>query len=71
MRDARRQGYAIDDGNFARGIMAIAAPVLDRAGQTAFTVSAVMFRNQFDDAGIAELGAALGQLGNTLSETLF
>lgn len=69
--EARRQGYAIDDGNFARGIMVIAAPVLDKNGKIAFTVSAVMFRNQFDQAGIGELGNALHTLGNQLSDTLF
>lgn len=71
VEDAKRRGYAIDDGNFARGIMAIAAPVHDRNGSIAFTVSAVMFRNQFDKAGIAELGKALNELGKKLSGMMF
>jgi DNA-binding IclR family transcriptional regulator len=71
VHDAKKRGYAIDDGNFARGIMAIAAPVHDKSGAIAFAVSAVMFRNEFDKAGIAKLGNALHELGATLSDVLF
>ena len=71
VQDAKKRGYAIDDGNFARGIMAIAAPVKDKGGAIAFTVSAVMFRNQFDEPGIAQLGKALADLGKKLSIVLF
>jgi DNA-binding IclR family transcriptional regulator len=71
VQDAKKRGYAIDDGNFARGIMAIAAPVRDKSGAIAFTVSAVMFRNQFDKPGIAQLGKALAELGKRLSTVLF
>lgn len=70
VNDAKRRGYAIDDGSFARGIMAIAAPVPDVNGNIAFTVSAVMFRDQFDKAGIAELGKVLNELGKKLSNVL-
>ena len=69
--DAKRRGYAIDDGNFARGIMAIAAPIHDANGAIAFTVSAVMFRNQYDKGGIAAVGKSLSQLGKKLSSLLF
>ncbi|MES2261687.1 MAG: IclR family transcriptional regulator [Pseudomonadota bacterium] len=71
VQDAQQRGYAIDDGHFARGIMAIAAPIHDRNGSIAFTVSAVMFRNQFDQAGIAQVGDALSELGKKLSAALF
>lgn len=69
--DARTRGYAIDDGNFARGIMAIAAPITDSRQAISFTVSAVMFRNQFDKAGVASVGKALHALGEKLSTLLF
>lgn len=71
VQDAGKRGYAIDDGNFARGIMVLAAPVYDGNGALAFTVSAVMFRNQFDKAGIAQVGKALNALGKELSRLLF
>lgn len=69
--DARQRGYAIDDGNFARGIMAVAAPIADARQSISFTVSAVMFRNQFDAAGVAAVGNALNTLGKKLSSLLF
>lgn len=71
VQDAKMRGYAIDDGNFARGIMAIAAPIRDGNRAIAFTVSAVMFRNQYDTAGISAVGLALGALGEKLSSLIF
>ncbi len=68
---ARNCGYAIDDGTFARGIMAIAAPVRDHSGAIVYTVSAVMFRNQYDAEGIATLGRALNELGKKVSGMMF
>lgn len=70
VRDAKLRGYAIDDGNFARGIMAIAAPIADSRQAISFTVSAVMFRNQYDQAGVAAVGEALNALGRKLSALL-
>ena len=70
VNDAKRRGYAIDDGNFARGLMVVAAPVQDVDATIVFTVSAVMFRNQFDKTGIAQLGEALHELGKKLSSVL-
>ncbi|MRV70508.1 helix-turn-helix domain-containing protein [Duganella sp. FT92W] len=69
--EAKKRGYAIDDGNFARGILAVAAPVRDANGTIVFTVSGVMFRNQYDKAGVATVGKALNALGNKLSTLLF
>ena len=69
--EARTCGYAIDDGTFARGIMALAAPVREPGGAIAYTVSAVMFRNQYDQPAIATLGRALNELGQKVSDMLF
>ncbi|WP_201747134.1 IclR family transcriptional regulator [Glaciimonas sp. PCH181] len=71
VQEARRLGYAIDDGNFARGIVVVAAPIYDATGAIAFTVSAFMFRNQFDQAGIIVLGKALNALGAKIANALF
>lgn len=71
VEEAKQRGYAIDNGNFARGIMAIAAPVPDSSGAIAFAVSAVMFRNQYDETGIQNVGKALNELGAKLSHMLF
>ena len=67
----RRRGWAIDDGYFAAGVLAIAAPVSDPSENIAFTVSAVMIRGQRDDAQIEALGEALRDLGQRLETVLF
>jgi DNA-binding IclR family transcriptional regulator len=56
---SRQRGWAVDDGHFSVGILSVAAPVPSPTGAIEFTVSAVMFRGQTDDDGIAALGAAL------------
>lgn len=69
--EARKRGYAIDDGNFAPGITVLAAPVHDSGGDLAFTVSAFMFRNQYSAEQITALGAALTELGAKVTSALF
>lgn len=71
VQDAKRRGYAIDDGHFARGITVLAAPIHDASGILAFTVSAFMFRNQYSEDDTATLGLALHELGSKLSSALF
>jgi DNA-binding IclR family transcriptional regulator len=61
----------VDDGYFSAGIMVIAAPVCDRNENIAYTVSGVMFRGQYDEAGVEIVGQAIRQLGQKLSTMLF
>ncbi len=68
---AKRRGWAVDDGYFSNGILAIAAPVRDPAGAIAFTISAVMIRGQHDDTGVEAIGEALREAGATLAKALF
>lgn len=68
---ASNRGWAIDDGYFSIGILAVAAPVYSSSGNIDFTVSAVMFRGQKNDAEIAELGESLCTLGRDLGKVLF
>ncbi|MGM8935238.1 IclR family transcriptional regulator [Pseudomonas neustonica] len=69
--DASQRGWALDDGYFSIGILAVAAPVFSPSNSIEFTVSAVMFRGQRDEAGIAELGSMLGGLCSELESVLF
>jgi len=71
MNRGRRRGWAVDDGYFAAGVLAIAAPVTDPSDNIAFTVSAVMIRGQRDEAQIETLGEALRDLGHRLRSALF
>jgi DNA-binding IclR family transcriptional regulator len=68
---AKRRGFAVDDGYFASGIVAIAAPVLNGAGDIAYTVSAVTFRNHHDEAGLEAIGLGLKELAADLESVLF
>ncbi len=68
---ARRRGWAIDDGYFAAGVVAIAAPVCDPSANMAYTISAVSIRGQRDEAEIDALGDALRDLGHRLESVLY
>lgn len=68
---ARRRGWASDDGYFANGVLAIAAPVCDPSGNIAFTVSTVMIRGDRDAAQVETLGEAVRDLGRQLESVLF
>jgi len=67
---ARRQGWAVDDGYFSMGVLAVAAPVCDLTGHIAFTVSAVMIRGQRSEAEIGRIGESLRDLGHRLETVL-
>ncbi|EQM77650.1 IclR family transcriptional regulator [Stutzerimonas kunmingensis] len=71
VREAQKRGWATDDGHFSVGILAVAAPVFSPGGSIDFTVSAVMFRGQRDEEGIAELGDALVEFCSELTGVLF
>lgn len=70
---AQSCGWAVDDGYFSDGVLAIAAPVHDASQKIAFTVSAVMIRSQNGDIDtrIKVLGESLKALGRRLETVLF
>ena len=69
--DASAKGWAVDDGYFSAGILAIAAPVNDRAGTTAYAMSAVTFRGQHTEAETEKLGQALRKAATKVGNILF
>lgn len=71
VQHARKHGWAMDDGYFSTGILAIAAPIRDRSRAVAFTVSAVMFRGQYQDEEADKLGTEIRALADKLSSLLF
>jgi DNA-binding IclR family transcriptional regulator len=46
--DTRAQGYAIDEGTYARGVTVLAAPVFDASGLPVMTIGAAGFTEQLD-----------------------
>jgi DNA-binding IclR family transcriptional regulator len=71
VRLAEKRGWAVDDGYFSQGILSVAAPVLNHDGHLEYSVSAVMFRGQRDEAGINVLGEELKKYTARLSALLF
>ncbi len=67
---ARQCGWARDDGFFAIGVLTIAAPVCDRSGNIAFTVSTVTIRGDRSDEQVDALGEAVRTLGQRLESVL-
>jgi DNA-binding IclR family transcriptional regulator len=68
---ARARGWAVDDGYFAPGILAVATAVRDGGGRLAFALSSVMFRGQYDEAAIEALGVEMQALSDKLGKILF
>lgn len=73
VKRAQQRGWAVDNGYFSDGVLAIAAPVCDTTGHIAYTVSAVMIRGQHSDAEhrVEKLGEAMRELGHRLELVLF
>ncbi len=68
---AGERGWAMDDGHFSMGILAVAAPIYSPTNTIEFTVSAVMFRGQRDEEGLAELGKALITFCDEVTSVLY
>lgn len=65
--------WAVDDGYFSDGVLAIAAAICDRANNIVYTVSAVMIRSNHggNKAKIKSLGESLKKLAKRLETILF
>jgi len=68
---AGERGWAMDDGHFSGGILAVAAPINSPTNSIDFTVSAVMFRGQRDEEGLAEMGKSLIEFCNEVTSVLY
>lgn len=53
---ARKMGYAVDDGSYAKGVTTVSAPVLDEARRPIMAISAVGFFGQLSPAEIKAAG---------------
>lgn len=70
VKRAAKRGWAVDDGYFAAGVLAVAAPVCDPTGAISYTLSAVTIRGQQTESEIEKLGEAIAQLGQQLRHVL-
>lgn len=71
VKQAEKQGWAVDDGYFSQGILAVAAPVFNADTKVEYSIAAVMFRGQKNEAGVNVLGAELLRCTDKLTRLLF
>ena len=59
MEHVRRHGFAIDNGNFVKGVMTVSSPILDSQKRPVMAVSCVGFANQQSQSGLKALSEDL------------
>jgi len=59
IQEVSKRGWAVDQGNFARGITSVGAPVFDRGGTIRHGLVASMFQGQLNNETLARLGKDL------------
>ena len=65
--EVRARGYAIDDGNYIRGVSIVAAPVLDGDGLFRHGIVSVSIRNSPEDINLEALAADVKMSADSLS----
>jgi DNA-binding IclR family transcriptional regulator len=55
VEEARRNGYAIDQGNFNTGVTTVAAAIVDQAGAPVMAISTIALSSQLPEIDIAAL----------------
>ncbi len=66
----RAKGYAVDEGNYIRGVTVIAAPVRGVDGDVSHVVVVVGLREQVRRIGVEPLARELRRIADTVSEQL-
>lgn len=66
VEEARRSGWALDDGNFAAGIRSVAVAVVGDNGEANLAVNATMFAGQYDSERAEAVIADLKELARRL-----
>jgi DNA-binding IclR family transcriptional regulator len=59
VQDVKERGYAVDNGNYVKGVTTVSAPVIDANKHAVMAISAVGFSAQLNRAAIRALGEDL------------
>lgn len=59
VQEVRRRGYAIDRGNYVRGVVTVSSPILDSQYEPIMAISAVGFATQLTENNLRALGEDL------------
>lgn len=67
----RKSGWAVDDGDYMRGVTTIAAPVLDAEGSVVFCLANTLFRGQHDAHVVTQMCEETAAVARELTGRLF
>jgi len=71
VEEARDKGWSLDHGNLYRGLITVAAPVMDQAGQPRFGLSGITISGQHAPEVFARLGEELRDVAAFTGKALF
>lgn len=67
---ARKLGYAVDDGSYAKGVTTVSAAVLDENRHPVMAISAVGFSGRLTSADVSEMGEFIKERAAKVSRAL-
>lgn len=70
VQHVRERGYAIDNGNYVKGVTTVSAPVVDSSNHAIMAMSAVGFTAQLNKAALRQLGEELHKRASEVSRAL-
>lgn len=70
VRHVRSRGYAVDNGNYVKGVTTVSAPVVDAGERAIMAISAVGFSAQLTKTAIRQLGEDLHTRASQVSRAL-
>jgi DNA-binding IclR family transcriptional regulator len=70
VKHVRERGYAIDNGNYVKGVTTVSAPVVDSSNHSIMAISAVGFTAQFSKGDLRQLGEELHKRASEVSRAL-
>lgn len=68
---AQERGWAVDRENFSAGVITLAAPVVAASGAISYSLTALIFRGQFSEERIDQIGSQLAELASEMRAILY
>lgn len=67
VEQVRRDGWALDEGQFKAGVTTIAAPVFNENGNVSYCITGTMFAGQHSDTTLRHIGKAVRETATQVS----
>lgn len=62
MEESLQTGWALDEGNYLRGINSLAAAISDQHGEVRYCITCTAFNGQFEHSVLEEIGSRVAEL---------